>query len=444
MSTQPDHHDANGDAFALPSRTTPTWEVEILLSGATVFALFQLYGIINANVIALLGEPHSDAGGAVSGLLVYTQAGVLALALGFMLHLALRAFWVGAVGLRSVDPEGRVRQSINIGPEQQRLVAQAWDRLPQHVARLDDWATLTFALSLGLSKLIVLLTLAAAVLNLLGYGVHRMSGGSVDLGMAMAMLALLMIGPMVLATMVDNRAGKRGRASPRWAARVLAPYSATGLLANQNLALQIFTQRASGNANRARGTLAVILLIFSLIVMVGLSMVWHAGRLGDSLGNPLLRAQVGQGATLRTNHFSTLQHPRRLQRAPYLPSEVVTGAYARLRIPFIDESHTDLLRDCARKNTTRGDAESWRFDGRGAAVLACVAATQLITLDGKPIRTPWFLVEDLKNGGIGFVVMIDVRDLPRGEHVLTIARPPAEAPDESDAPLRPWRIPFWT
>ena len=42
---------ANGDAAldtanpadALPARTTPTWEIEILLSGASVFALFQLY-----------------------------------------------------------------------------------------------------------------------------------------------------------------------------------------------------------------------------------------------------------------------------------------------------------------------------------------------------------------------------------------------------------------
>lgn len=35
------------DAETIPQRTTPTWEMEVLLSGATVFALFQLYSEIN-------------------------------------------------------------------------------------------------------------------------------------------------------------------------------------------------------------------------------------------------------------------------------------------------------------------------------------------------------------------------------------------------------------
>lgn len=444
MSDSPHHPEAPGNPFELPARTTPTWEVEILLSGATVFALFQLYGFINESVIQVVSGLASDARGMASAMLVYVQAGVLALALGFVLHLLLRAFWVGAVGLRSVDPTGKVRQSISIGPAQQRLVADAWDNLPRQAAALDDWATLTFALALGLAKLMGLLMLIAATLNLAGYGIHFGSGQRVSVGMGMLLLAVLLMGPMSIATWLDNRAGKRKSTPPNWVAKVLGWYSLTGMLANQNLALQVLTQRASGERSRARGMLAVFALIFTLMALVSLSMIWQQGALTRLFSNSQLRSMDGQEAALRGNHYLSLQNAGQVQVRPYLQAEVITGPYAKLRIPFFDDWHAEALRKCAEKHGDAGDADAWRFDGRAAKVLACVAAAQPITLDGKPLTTPWMLIDDRREGRSDFVIMIDVRGLPRGAHVLTIAQPPAETAEAGDKPPRPWRIPFWT
>ena len=33
----------NDDSLKLPKRTTPTWEIELLISGATAFGLIQIY-----------------------------------------------------------------------------------------------------------------------------------------------------------------------------------------------------------------------------------------------------------------------------------------------------------------------------------------------------------------------------------------------------------------
>ncbi len=38
---------AENSSERLPPRTTPTWEMELLISGATVFALFQLPGALD-------------------------------------------------------------------------------------------------------------------------------------------------------------------------------------------------------------------------------------------------------------------------------------------------------------------------------------------------------------------------------------------------------------
>lgn len=78
-------------------------------------------------------------------------------------------------------------------------------------------------------------------------------------------------------------------------------------------------------------------------------------------------------------------------------------------------------------------------------MLACVAAQQPITLDGKPVSAPWLLMEDDTGGRSRFVVMIDVRGLAPGMHVLEVAQPQAERRTATtDEPARPWRIPFWT
>ena len=42
------------DPHALPRRTTPTWEVELLISGVAVFAMLQLPGWLDDRLFALL------------------------------------------------------------------------------------------------------------------------------------------------------------------------------------------------------------------------------------------------------------------------------------------------------------------------------------------------------------------------------------------------------
>ena len=44
------------ETHPLPNRTTPTWEVELLISGVAVFAMLQLPGLLDDAVMAL--EPR--------------------------------------------------------------------------------------------------------------------------------------------------------------------------------------------------------------------------------------------------------------------------------------------------------------------------------------------------------------------------------------------------
>src|SRR5690349_17536070 len=96
--------------------TSPTWELELLISGAVLFALFQIPSLLNGLFAHL--EPHATTAIMAVLLLVqiYVKAIVYALIAAFVVHLIARAYWVGLVGLHSVFPNGVRWEEFKSGP----------------------------------------------------------------------------------------------------------------------------------------------------------------------------------------------------------------------------------------------------------------------------------------------------------------------------------------
>lgn len=82
-----------------------SWQLELVISGVVVFLLLAAYQPLRelnraARIKALSGHGLDELLNIASSVLV--SATVL-LTVGFLLHLILRGFWIGAVGLRSVS-----------------------------------------------------------------------------------------------------------------------------------------------------------------------------------------------------------------------------------------------------------------------------------------------------------------------------------------------------
>lgn len=441
MTTTPTNASTeSGDT--LPKRTTPTWEMEILLSGATVFALFQAYIELNAAVFWLFERLPNDLGDIVSPLGLYVQGGVLGLALGFLVHLLLRALWVSLVGLRSVDPEGRLRDNENLGPAQRALLGEALDALPQRIAALDDAATLVFGASLGLAKMMAGLTLTLGAIFLLAYASATSLGLDEHLvAINFAFLALWIV-PLMVATMVDNHAGKRGRSASRWVIRVLRGYALAGFTADRNLGTTMATYRVAGAKRGWRAQFAIAMIVTGVIVIALMVPVLQHRGIGHLLDGDFPRLEAGDAATLRAAHYLDRQRPGDRQTVPALPSDVLASPYAKLWIPYVPEWHDPTLARC-----TSEPRERWLADlATSRAVLGCLAATQPILLDGKPVDAPWWWSEDARHDRRGFQVMIDLRAQGTGAFLLEIAQPEVVRTRDADATgddAAPWRIPFW-
>ena len=86
----------------LPAKTTPTWEVELLISGVAVFAMLQLPGLLDDWLLALEPRVGGDWRMVLILAYIYAKSAVVVLAATFVLHLLLRAIWIALVGLHSV------------------------------------------------------------------------------------------------------------------------------------------------------------------------------------------------------------------------------------------------------------------------------------------------------------------------------------------------------
>lgn len=94
QSLDPAPEDRELAAAGIPD-TSPTWELELLISGAVLFALFQIPPLLNSFFARL--EPHTTTAtiGALLFVQLYVRAIVYALIASFVVHLIGRADWSG-------------------------------------------------------------------------------------------------------------------------------------------------------------------------------------------------------------------------------------------------------------------------------------------------------------------------------------------------------------
>jgi hypothetical protein len=97
---------SNEPAQTLESRN---WELELLVSGAVFFSLFQLPGLIQEYLTDVVA--HGGGVFAVVGLL-YAKSISYLLIVNLGGHFLLRGYWVGLLGLASVFPKGIIWENL--------------------------------------------------------------------------------------------------------------------------------------------------------------------------------------------------------------------------------------------------------------------------------------------------------------------------------------------
>ncbi|MDZ4047199.1 MAG: hypothetical protein U1E00_02490 [Pseudoxanthomonas sp.] len=424
------------DALRLPRRTTPTWEIEMLLSGATVFALIQLAGALpawGAYLLPRLADPWLEL---ARMLLLYGHSVVVLLCLTFLLHLLLRGYWVALVGMDSVYPGGLNLDRLHAGPIAKSLLARNWEDMEAAIERADNRATVVFGLGIGLTLALVVVTVAAMLLFLLALGIAMALGDpALATNLLLALLALW-FGPQLLAGYLDRRLGHRlksGGLAYRSLHRLLRVYSWSGTSRESIPLVTLY----SSNVGEKRSNWVVlgVMLLATLLSLASARLSQDDLGPGSYGGFP--EGEFAMPRALRHQHYASRHQLDETPVLPFVPDLVSRGRFLPLVVPYVPTLHQNLITQCPLK---KGKDEAARR-ARHEASLECLAAGFELRLDGEPLAVAPDAYSDAARDLRGLLYMIPADALTPGRHELHITLTPAQPPEDGVAPA--WRIPFW-
>ncbi len=139
-----------------------SWELELLISGGAIFSLFQISDIY-LNWLEVVGMISGIPGRAL--LLMTGMIGIKVLTLGFIIHLALRAYWLALVCINFVYPNGINTHKIK-WKSPFNIKAQKGDDLQDQITYVDkQCGTVMF---MSIISIFVILGLTLVFMSLIG------------------------------------------------------------------------------------------------------------------------------------------------------------------------------------------------------------------------------------------------------------------------------------
>lgn len=421
-----------------------TDELELIISGLLAFALLTVPGRIfdswasNAIHVEGLFEYALQFGFIVSAGLSY------ALAVAFIVHLAIRGYWIGLIGLKSTFPEGiRWDRVPFMGAVARAFYRERVGDLGSTIDRADRAASILFAMTILFALTIAWVGVLAVVMILLGGTV-----GSAFRGGEQATRVVLVAGyflflaaglaPVLLERLIVRRE-TAGKPSPALRRTVRGLLRVLGFLVPQRLIMPVQLTLQS-NLN-GRGFMAVYVAVIALAMLLGGVQVFNSAAFAMINRYHVLTGEAVDHGMLSAHYESLRSDHDVLLRYPMIPADRIAEAHLRLFIPHQPKRDNPLARErCAALPGGRNTAE-----GPVAATQArdCIASLWRATLDGEALPLDDFVPIERRDLGMrGLVGYLPIGTLPTGRHDLHLVWNP-DGEKTGAARRREYRIPFW-
>lgn len=417
-----------------------TDELELIISGLSVLALLSIPGSIWTLYEEYAGRLSLGLAAAIAVALPIITAICYAMVSLLALHLAVRAHWVGLIGLKAAFPEGvRWSRLQGIGPLTLERAQVRTRGLDDSIARADLVASTLFSLityiALALAILGFWLALLFGAASLFG---EQLGGVNTFVNQAIPWLFLAYFGAPLARWLLD---GLLLRRFPRLQQSVLLRGLVRGLgvveglfLPNRLLGITRFTLQS--HLLPRSFLVAFITLVMAVMWISG--GVLNRGRVFDLLGTQHYLSARATAGGMRSGYYESQRIPRdRLWPKPLIPAPIIETAWLPLFLPYVALIDDPVLaRRCppqpeapppSRDGFDSSDSEAAArkrqaaVDASAAAATACLRLLWEVRLDGviQPLDT--FLPAERADLGLrGLAGWIPLNGSPAGPRRLDV------------------------
>lgn len=415
-----------------------TSEVELLISAAFLFSLTQAPSLLRRGMeYFAIHFPDDEVYRLIFTYLLMATVGLI---LGFSIHLCLRGFWIGLLGLHSVYPEPLDYDELKHGPLYTRHIREKWPTVPQMIESVDKMASLTFSFAMCFVLIGVYMAGGFTLLGILWFIIERQFP---ELSPSLPSPFALIVTPLafhLLLIFIDKRfRGKPVEDTPRWLRAVsrLYPFLDRLFLTGINGPVtSIFKVRLKGTRF---GLVMVTFITGTLMMMLGLIL---GGR--DMMSGGSYDFFAEQSATTQQQKYYLDQRGDRgfTNPKPTIPSDVIEGPYLKLFLPYSPRLDRALNEKCPTVAASLRSAEPELGEEAAEQAIQCLLDRYRVFLNDQELTEPDAVFSrDDERGRRGLRIYIPGRRLQEGRNRLRI--------EEVDHPLgdhdRPeiHHIPFW-
>lgn len=436
-----------------------TDELELIISGLSLLALLTLPGWLWEAYETYFARMSLELAAASAVLLPILSAICYLMAALFLLHLGVRAHWVGLIGLKAAFPEGvRWERLHGIGPLSLERLRARVPSLERGIARADVMASTLFSLitftALAVAVLGLWLTLLFVAAGLFG---ESLGGTNSFINVAAVWLFLGYMGVPLARWLLDGLLFRllpaaAGIAPLRWLLRLLVLLEGLFLPPRLLGATRLMLQ----SHLLPRGFLLLFIAAVMLTVYSS-NLLFQRGRAFDLIGTQQFVSGRDTAGGMRSAFYESQRIGRdRLRPEPMIPAPVIESAWLPLFLPYtalIDDpvlaqrcaGRVELPREPfgfdASDTDLKARERDLRVDQAAAAAADCLRRLWEVRLDGVPQPLDDFLPSERADLGLrGLSGWLPLNGLSPGPHRLEVIWRPRPEQDQIDADYVPKRI----
>lgn len=412
-----------------------TDELELLVSGLTVFALFSAPDL----VLSLWQRSQAHLDGTLRDVVLlgcqFAVGLCYALAMSFLFHIVVRAYWIGLIGLKSVFPNGiRWDQTRSLGPLAREYFRRRLPDLDSVIDGADRVASVVFsvaglvAITTAWISILITVLIGGTSLAIAVLGLPDRWASWLAMGFAIG-ISLLSIINWLLDTRLLTKYPHLAE-QPRFRRWLLRSIRVGNSFLPQRLMLPVqLTLQSNWHHRRF---VVLLALVFGGVPVVGSVALLVRQQFAPLGGYEFLTtADVERG--MRSAHYENLRGPDDATlNVPMIPSDRVAEAWLRLFLPHLPGRDNAVL--AGRCEGASGDT---------TARVACAAGLWQVRLGEREIGTDAFVVAERRDLGLrGFMVYVPMDGLAPGRHDLNVTWNP-QGEEAGTHRRRVYRIPFW-
>ncbi|MGH8050037.1 MAG: hypothetical protein ACREPB_05190 [Arenimonas sp.] len=418
------------------ARTTPTWETELLISGATVFGLMQLPDPLNRMLIIWMNGNEGAIVDLLRTISIYLQFSLITLILTFVLHLVARGYWVALVGLHSVYPQGiRWDKNTSGGPAYREIGKANMGSMPELIEKADNRATQIFSLGFGMAMAMMVASAIVGIMVIILMVVQALHGDLELWNRALWTTLAIFLTPFLFTYVLDYQFGEKLKQEGKdgWIKKIFSWYQMLGMGNASNPIVSVYTT----NAGIKKTTLAMFVVMVPFMLVIGLLTATRGISIDNGAYDGLPKNAIGALQVVRPEYYASSRgETYGTTLMPFIESEIASSDYLKLFIPYQPSKYNALL---IEKCPAALGSKAVK-NGEG---LNCLAKLLEIQLDDQLVTVPLLGGTDMVTGQRGMIAMIDIRTLADGQHKLKIKSLQVGDKSRKKDQGRFHIIPFW-